>query len=529
MNRAVLARAACLASAAAAILCAAPVEAQFLAPAVERSGFDQRLRQPALRLATLGRSTLAFDDENNEINQWDFGGSTVGLVSDRNGNSLDLFIDAANTSSERTVSGVTGESFRNNGSVFGLNAVARNGEKFAFGLNAGYQGYGAGIPQQPGYYQDESLGLRDFVTVFSGRAYGGKLGWGARLGFANEDLDSELKTRGIEDGEEVLSGGDVIEPLTPFSLEAAHISRTTLGVGFGWMAAKWGDVSINWDWYKASIEGSNETRKRIYETDEPRKNTLYSAMLTLRPTSGMTLAGMVGSGTEEADETFRFTQSNGQGAPPLTGRGTRLARELEKRFFKSRLAWTPPSMPDLLLGADFRVAYSKDDVTAATGPEDFNAFISSLDGTGLNPGSPVIDELQEVRHWDAGFGVGYLVTPKLRLGLEGHRANDARDGTGVHARTMTTDFNGGAEYAVSPSWQARIGGWHRSLDQDVFTANNEGVAAALTLGAGYRPVNSKFSLDAGVELMDRSTDYPDPTDGTGSGFRFVLYNRWSFN
>ncbi len=168
-------------------------------------------------------------------------------------------------------------------------------------------------------------------------------------------------------------------------------------------------------------------------------------------------------------------------------------------------------------------------MTAATTPGSFNEFIASLGGTGVNPGAPVLDELQELRHWDAGVGVGYLFTPRLRVGLEGHHANDARDGLGIHARSTTQDLRGGVEYGLSESWQARVGGWHRSLDQDVYTKNNEGVGAALTLGAGYRPVTSKYSLDGGVEFMTRSSDYPDPGDGTGTGLRFVLYNRWSFN
>ena len=529
MNRAVLARAACLASAAAAILCAAPAEAQFLAPALERSGLDQRLRQPSLRLATLGRVTLAFDDENNEINQWDFGGSTVGLLTDRNGNSVDLYVDVAEKSAERTVNGVTAQSDYAHGSVFGLGAVARNGEKFAFGLGAGYQGHGTGIPQQPGLYQDESVGLRDLSTAFSGRAYGGKLGWGVRLGFGNETFSQDLMTRGVENGEEVLSGGDVIEPLTPFVIEEASAMRTTFGLGLGWMKSSWGDISINWDYLKSTIEANNETRKRIYETDEPRTASAFSLVLSLKPIDGMTLGGVVGTGGDDTDENYRFTQSNGQGAPPLTGRGDRLVRSVDNEFLKSRLAFTPNSMPNLLLGADFNVFYREELVTAATGPGNFNEFIASLTGTGLNPGAPVLDEVQELRHWDGGVGVGYLVTPQLRVGVEGHHANDARDGTGVHARQTTTDLRGGVEYSLATAWQARVGGWHRSLDEDVYTANNEGVASAITLGAGFRPMNSKYTLDAGVELMDRSTDYPDPTDGTGSGFRFVLYNRWSFN
>ncbi len=529
MNRAVFARAACLASAAAAILCAAPAEAQFLSPALDQSGFDQRTRQPSLRLAMLGRATLAFDDENNEINQWDFGASTVGLVTDRNGNSVDLFIDRAGTSAERTVGGIPGEVDRFDGSVYGLSAVARNGSKFAFGLDIAYQDLGMGVPLQPGLYQDEKAALREGVATFSGRMAGGKLGWGARLGFGNETFDSETRTRGDEDGEEVLSGGESVEPANAFDLTEATARRTVLGLGLGWMAESWGDVTVNWDYNKVSIDGSNETRKRIYEVDEPRRSNTFSLTTVLKPIDGLTFGGVVGTGGFDVDETYRYTQSNGQGAPPLTGRGDRLQRAVDGEFLKTRVAFTPDGLPDLLVGADFRVLYHKEAITAATSPGNFNQFLASLNGTGVNPGMPVLDESQEVRHWDAGVGIGYLLSPRLRVGAEGHRANDARDGTGVHARTRITDFRGGVEYGVSSEWQARLGGWHRSLDKDVHTANNEGIGTALTLGAGYRPLNSKYSLDAGVEIMDRTTDYPDPGDGTGSGFRFMLYNRWSFN
>jgi len=52
---------------------ARPVAAQFLAPALDHPGFDRRLSQPSLRLSMLGGVSLLFDDENNELNLWDFG------------------------------------------------------------------------------------------------------------------------------------------------------------------------------------------------------------------------------------------------------------------------------------------------------------------------------------------------------------------------------------------------------------------------------------------------------------------------
>jgi hypothetical protein len=202
---------------------------------------------------------------------------------------------------------------------------------------------------------------------------------------------------------------------------------------------------------------------------------------------------------------------------------------MEGEFLRARAALAPPALSELLVGADLNVRYGKETTDPAQGPGSFNDFLDFAARNGFILGPHLFAENDEVRHWDAGLGLGYKVSPRHRLGVEGHRGIDAHVGTIVHARRRVTDFRGGAEYDVNPHWQARVGGWHRALDEDVFTANNEGVANAVTLGAGYRPGGGKYGLDAGVEILDRSTDYPDPLDGTGSGFRFVLYNRWSFN
>ncbi len=236
-----------------------------------------------------------------------------------------------------------------------------------------------------------------------------------------------------------------------------------------------------------------------------------------------------GSGGYDATENFRFTLSTGQASPPITGRGDRLARAVDGEFLRARVALAPPSIPAIQLGADLNVRYGKESIDPADAANDFNGFRESVEVFGLGLVPPIVDEVQEVRHWDAGLGVGYTASPRLRIGVEGHRGNDARDGTGVRLRRRVTDLRAGLEYAVAADWQARLGGWRRGLDEDVYTANNEGVAAAITLGAGYRPAGGKFAIDAGVEILDRSTDYPDPTDGTGSGFRFLLYNRWAFD
>jgi hypothetical protein len=532
MNGAVPARAsrivALLALALGLAALATPAGAQYLAPQLDRNGVDQRLRQPSLRLVSLGRLSLALDDENNEINQWDFGGSTVGLLDDRGGHALDLFYDGGGRSAERTVGGLTRQTERVDGSVVGLSAVARTPGKFAFGLDAGFQGLGTGVPREFGLYQDQSIGLLEGIATVSGRAFAKKVGWGARLGFARETLESRRRTLSIEDGELQLSGGETLEEVTAFDISEGTGAKTQFGLGLGWMASSWGDVSLNWDHVSNKVRGDNTTRRRIYEVEEPRGVSTLALTTTLRPASWVTLGGTVGSGGFDATESFRFTLSGGQGAPPLQGRGERLDRSVEGEFLKARVALAPPALPAFQVGADFNVHFDEESIDPADGPDDYNAFLQSLTGL-LNLPPAIIAETQQLRHWDAGLGLGYKAGPRLSIGVEGHRGNDARDGTGVRLRRRVTDLRGGLEYAVTSSWMARVGAWRRGLDEDVYTANNEGVATAITLGAGYQPTASRFALDAGIEILDRSTDYPDPTDGTGSGFRFVLYNRWAFN
>ena len=39
---------------------------------------------------------------------------------------------------------------------------------------------------------------------------------------------------------------------------------------------------------------------------------------------------------------------------------------------------------------------------------------------------------------------------------------------------------------------------------------------------------SRYTIDGGVEVGRRSSNFPDPSDENGSLFRFMLYNRWAF-
>jgi hypothetical protein len=103
MLRGQAARSLAIALAAAAITTiAAAAHAQTLAPAIDRPGSERQTTQPSLRLVTLGGMSLAISDENNEINLWDFAGSSLGLLGDRDSTSLDIFLDSRAASDRHT-------------------------------------------------------------------------------------------------------------------------------------------------------------------------------------------------------------------------------------------------------------------------------------------------------------------------------------------------------------------------------------------------------------------------------------------
>lgn len=514
------------------VLCLGAREAgaQFLAPALDRAGFDSRVRSPSIRLASLGGVQLAFEDENNEIDLWDFGRTTTGLLSDRDSTSLDIWLDGMSRKDEHTVETNTFETDRKGTLNTGLLGVGRNPGKFAAGLDLGFVTFDSGIPAQEDVYEDADIELPLLVPTAGGTAFSGKGLWGARLLFAKESVERNLRVMQAENGDRKLTDGDVVPYPTFFDVNKWSTSVWGLGFALGWDQKSLGQISLQYDFVSQHVLGSQNTSRRIYETDEVRPINEYSVTAIVSPASlSWLLAGLTaGRQSVVSTEEYRFSLSGGTGAIPLASRGNRLERNTRQDFFRSRVQITPGEEKNLLVGGDFNVRYDRDHNEPTTGANDYNAFLDQIAADTLNLPQKVLSEVQELRHWDAGIGASYRFTDRLQAGIEGRRYNNARDGLSVHERQRITDLRGGVEYKWTPTWTARGGAYHRSDDADVYTQNNEQVTNALTLGAGYAPPAARYGIDGGLELAARSTDYPDPSGGEGSGLRFMLYGRWLF-
>jgi hypothetical protein len=500
--------------------------AQFLAPALDRAGTDFRLRQPSLRLVSLGGVYLAVEDENNEINLWDFAGSANGLLRDRDSTSLDLFADHVGRHDEHTLGAQQVETDRLSTLLLGVQAVGR-GSRFAGGIEGALASFDRALPSQSYGYEDRSITMPVAIPTLNGRI-GKKASWGLRGVFGSEKLDQKLRTPTVQGDEVKLEGGDVVNYPTVFEPVEGTVSTSGIGFGVGYDVGTIAEVAVGLDLVKSTVKASNNSQRRVYETEEKRPSQEWSGTAILTPMTGLRLGGLVGKRTADSDETYRFSLSGGQGTIPLQSRGTRLTRDFEQQYFRGRASYQPTGMSALSLGADLNVRYDKEQFVAGTGEGNFNDFLATLQADSLALPPAILDELQELRHWDAGVGVAYRFSPRVLASVEGHRFNNARDGLSVRARQKITDLRAGVELGIDPSWTARLGAWHRSDDPDVYLYDNERVRNAFTAGVGWAKPNSSYALDAGMEVAKASTDFADPTEGSGSGFRFFLYNRWDF-
>jgi hypothetical protein len=510
---------------AAAAIIAVPARAQFLAPAIDRPGQERRIAQPSLRLATLGGLSLVIPDENNEINLWDFAGSSLGLLGDRDSTSLDVFFDTRSASDRHTVGTQDREMLRRKRFNLGVQAVGRTPGKFAAGLDAGFVSSGLRVPIQDNAYLDQTGSVPLAIPTLNGVFAGGKLGWGAHLTFANQTTSDERRVVTSDGGSVDLQDGNLLGTPTPFAPNENKTRVGGFGVGLGWYGSKALQVAVNWDRISDRIRTANTNARRVYETEERAASSELSVAAIAHP-GWVAVGAQAGTRNYDSKEEYRFSLSGGLNGPPLTSRGDRLFHDFKQKYVRARVAIEPPAISGLLVGADFNVRYDRQDVSAATGAGNFNDFLLDIatDTLGISP--PVRDGRDELRHWSGGAGIGYRLTSRVQVGVEAHRYRNAWDGPLVIALERITELRGGLEFAVTPSWMGRLGGFHQSIDADRHTANNESVVNAVTAGVGWR--RSNHELDAGIEVGKRASNFPDPSDQNGSTFRLVLYNRFAF-
>ncbi|MEP7028348.1 MAG: hypothetical protein ABI960_07125, partial [Candidatus Eisenbacteria bacterium] len=429
---------------------AVPAHAQYLAPATDRPGSDQRPTQPSLRLASLGGLSLAIADENNEINLWDFAHSSLGLLGDRDSTSMDVYLDRGGLTDQHTVGTLDRELARNRRGLLGFQAVGRTPGRFAVGVDVGYLTTNLRVPAQDGLYLERNITTPVAIPTLNGRFGGGAWGWGAHLTLGARASTDDLRFESLKNGRVELARGDLVATPNPFVVDHGKTRVGGFGIGLGWSGIKGLETAINWDRISDRVRTSNTNAHRVFETEEPQASNEISFAAIAHP-GWATVGAQVGSSRFDSKEEYRFSLSGGLNGPPTVARGDVLYRAFRQKWMRTRVALEPPGFRALTLAGDFAVRYDKDLADPSTAPGNYNDFQQSIAGDTLGIAQPVLASKAELRHWSGGVGVGYRLSARTRVGIEGHVYQNTRDGAALHVRQRIKDLRGGLEFAVTPA------------------------------------------------------------------------------
>jgi hypothetical protein len=113
--------------------------------------------------------------------------------------------------------------------------------------------------------------------------------------------------------------------------------------------------------------------------------------------------------------------------------------------------------------------------------------------------------------WGWSGGVSHRFTGPPSGPSSTGRATSASPSSSAPARAASRGTcAAGLEHPLGHVLKGRLGYQYRSVDEDDFTAGNEYLANAISMGLGYAPEGATWVLESGYRIEFRSQDYNDP-------------------
>jgi len=216
----------------------------------------------------------------------------------------------------------------------------------------------------------------------------------------------------------------------------------------------------------------------------------------------------------------------------LSGRGNLLNRDERSSEMQAHVRW---NLGDITLAGAASTAASdvKIDPPNANDPTTLNRFIdAAFNRSGADtlsfPDSIVHSETDR-RAFGVGGGASYRVG-KYLLGGEYHWVRDVRGSTqiGEGPKRLAWDIRTGLERPLGTQLTGRIGYVYRSVDEDDYTAHNEFVGHAFSIGLGYVPPSASWSVQSGYVVEFRNQDFASAADERQSRQNLALQIHWAF-
>jgi len=517
---------------------AATASAQYYDSALHSLDFNAGPLARSPRLLGMGGLTEVVPDPNTSINLWDFARIPVGLRSDDSTSTVDVRpgTDAA-SSVGKLPDGLERQSLAARSTVLQSEAVYRNRDS---GTLFGVVGDLSGLRWDQPYAADaevrQTLKHPQVMAVLGGlvpRILDRHLEWGAHLRFRDENITNEYRSivsNGA--GQYIDLGGSELPPPGEFAPTKTTVNTVAYGVSSSYILGRATRVALGIEHENNDILATNEQDRSASEIRESRPYWIGQAALVGK--LGRSLEyGVNGIGrTSDSEQDWRFTASAGTGGIPLSGRGNLLTRTEKSSELDARVRWTSGKV--ILAGTLNTAAQNLDiDPPNSNDATSFNRFINEAfnrqGADTLSLPDSVVHYRSRSRAWGWGGGGSYRFGVST-LGAEFHWLRD--DGStnllGPGPRRIAWDVRVGYEHPLGDQMTGRVGYDYRWVDQDDFTANNEYKGSTGTLGLGYAPPTSTWSLEAGYQLEFRNPDFSDPAQVHQSRQRLAAQVHWVF-
>lgn len=520
------------------LLAAAPVAAQFYEPTLHSLDLTNPRVARSPRLLGMGGLSLVIPDRDATIDLWDFAGIPVGLATDDSTSTLDLrpATDAL-SSVRRLPSGFDRQNLAARTAIAQMEAVYRSRESGSvFGVIGDMSGLRWDRPYSTTIERREGLMHPEVLAVLGGhfeKFMGGNMRWATHVRFRGEKVEGRYRSIVVNGaGEWIDQAGDELPPPGEFEPTDVTVNTMAYGVSTSLDLGAVSRLALGIERENNDIQSTNEQQRSAAEYSEKRPYWVGQAAFVTR--LGRTLEiGVNGIGRlSDSEADWRFTASAGVGGIPLTGRGNLSTREERASELQAHARWTPGAIT--FAGGVFTAAGETIiDPPNANDPTSLNRFIHEAfnrpNADSLAFPDSVVHNETDRRAWGWGGGASTKLG-RGTLGAEMHWSRDVRDSklAGSGPRRIAWDVRTGYEHPFGSLLTGRLGYAYRDVDEDDYTANNEYIGHALSVGFGFVPAASSWSVQTGYVIERRNQDFEGPADERQTRQNLALHVRWAF-
>jgi hypothetical protein len=499
-----------------ALVCAATTaSAQYFEPALRSLDLSTGSVARSPRLLGMGGVSLAVPDRDVSLDLWDFTGMPVGLASDDTTSTLDLRPNTGALSSTSPLPfGRERQNLAARGNQAQMEAVYRNHVSGGvFGLVGNVNSLRWDHPYASTVEQREGVRYPEVMPVLGGvfpRILHGHLYFAAHARFRTESVEDKYRlivTNAA--GQYVGLGGDELDPPTDFTPTRSNVTTSAYGVSTAYSIGAATKFALGIERETDRIHVTNDQTLSSYETDETRPwwNGQAALVGSMGHTFQYAVSGKGRLSHSEAD--WRFSKAFQAGGNALAGRGNLDTRKEKASELDARARWSQGSVT--LAGELFTAANKVNiDPPNANDPTTFNRFINATYNLlGAGGGYPDSVTQGESRHWAFGWGGGASYRfGRSTLATEFNWLRDAAATRllGAGPRRIAWNVRAGLEHPLGARMRGRVGYVYHWVDEDDYTAGNEYKGNAASVGFGYTPVGTSWSLESGYLFEFRSQD-----------------------